>query len=362
MNPLQTKNQKRDPVDILRVRFWYQGIAKALDCQQSSYQVEKRLEQGRFARKDGRTSYPGKWSGYAQGEHTPQARFVRLFESQAAGSARELHHPLWAILKRIGSQPIIAADWMSRLDPSVQTCVFRPQHDCFGAPRVLTPFNDRQGQKLLRRGDLDALAALVLYWNEAARTGASETQETVAILIYQLLLIVGLEFYTRKLMAELLWLFTTKIFDATPWLNGRFAIDSRSFEISMLLLHRLAHSAEDPGKTPRWRDLVRKMIDLLAGKQGFDICYAMRPVFVPCWDLGPPRYSEWADWEEHRRCWAWGWDCLLTSRIGKFPPDEVFMSGKSRIRIRPGSERLRALPLPTLNTAVIFTYGEWPPV
>lgn len=360
MNPLAFKNQKRHPIDTFRVRYWYQGIAKALDCQESSYQVEKRLERERFTRKNGRTSYPGKWSRYAQGMHTPQVRYVRSFESQVPGSARELNHPLWAILKRADSKSINATDWMTRLDPSVQMCVFRSQHDCFGAPRALEPFGDRQGQKLLRRGDLDALAALVLYWHEAARKGEADAQETVAALIYQMLLIIGLEFHKRKLNTELLQLFTATIFNTTPWLNGRFAVDSFTFEISILILHRWAHSSDDPAKTPRWRKLAGEMVHLLKGKKGWGVMFAMKPFFIPCWDCGPPRYCDWAEWEGYRRRWAWGWACLQNDRLGKFPPKEVFYIRPEPVRIQAVIEGLCALPVPILFPAetVVSIYGD----
>lgn len=365
MSLLESNNPNRHPVDVLRVRYWYQGVMKSLDCQKP-YQVEKHLEPERFKRQNQRTAYPNKWGRYASGEHTPQVRQVRKVESHVPGSARDLNHPLWAILKVMGSKPVSAADWMGRLDPAVQSCVLQPQHDCFGAPRALAPFNRRQGQKLLRRGDLDALAALVLYWNEADRRDDGDVLEELGGMIYHLLLIVGLDFLKRKLSAELLTLFTAKVFDETPWMNGRFAVDAKTFDISILILHHSTHPADDPGKTPQWRKRVRRMLELLSGKKGFDMMHALRPFYLPIWEAMPPTRSDWAYWEDSRRHWAWGWDCILRGQVGKFPPDEAFVPGRGlhRHRRRPPLTQPRELrpPLELSEEGAIFEYGQWPPI
>ncbi|MFC3626897.1 hypothetical protein ACFOKJ_12275 [Vogesella amnigena] len=359
---LVSKNQNRDPVDVMRVRYWYQGIMTTLDCQ-NPYQVEKLLEPERFKRKHQRTEYPNKWGSYVAGEHTPQIRHVRKVEIKVPGSARELNHPLWAILKmKMEGKEVSSIEWMGRLDPTVQTCVLQPQHDCFGAPRMLAPFSSRQGQKLLRRGDLDALAALVLYWGEADHQEDSEALEELGRMIYKLLLIVGLEFYRRNLSAELLVLFKASILDATPWVDGYFAVDAQTFEISILLLHHLSYPADYPGKTPQWRKQVGRMLLFLSGRFGDDIKFAMRPFCQPAWEAGPPTRDDWAWWEQSRRFWAWGWHCLLNRTEGKFPPYEDCVLGicTHSLRNRPLRRRLGQYQMLTLpDECVIEKYGEW---
>lgn len=364
MSSLDTGDIKRDPVDVLRVRYWCAGVMKALECG-SAYQVELRLEPGHFRRENGHTIYPNKWGRYARGEHKPRVAQVRKVEEQAPGSARELNHPLWAILQVMDKKSLAMAEWMNRLDPAVQACVLTLKHDCFGAPRVLAPFSTRQGQKLLRRGDLDALAALILYWIDARRRGSLDEQEELGGMIYRLLLIVGLDFYKRRLCTEFFTLFRTRILDRTPWKIGSFAVDTSTFETSLFILNRLAHSSDDPGKTPQWRKRVRKMLELLSGKTGFDLLFAMQPFCLPSWDAGPPTRDDWAYWEDHRRHWAWGWDCVLRGKIGKFPPDEARVPGWRYPRRR--ADTICSRQPPSLSgdeckkEAVIFQYGEWPP-
>jgi len=324
------------------------------------------LEPEHFRRQHQRTVYPSKWSRYAAGENTPQIRLVRKVDIHAPGSARELNHPLWAILKSMGKRMGSIADWIGRLDPAVQSVMLQPRHDCFGAPRELAPFSRRQGRKLLRRGDLDALAALVLYWIEADRQDDAEAMEEVASMIYSLLLIVGLDLQKRGLGAELLLLFTAMIFDVTPWMNGYFAVDEKSFDLSVLVLHHCTHPADDPVKTPRWRERVRRMLSLLSGKTGFDMMFAMQPFCLPAWDAGPPTRSDWAFWESERRHWAWGWDCIFNGKPGKFPPAETYLPGMGRYRdrVRPAGAFLAAKrqATPSSDKCAIFEYGQWPPV
>ena len=364
MTLLESKNPNRHPVDVLRVRYWFQGVLKALDCQ-TAYQLEKLLEPEHFRRQHQRTVYPSKWNRYGAGENTPQIRLVRKVDGHAAGSARELNHPLWAILKTMGRKTVSMADWIGRLDPGVQSIMLQARHDCFGAPRELAPFNRRQGNRLLRRGDLDALAALVLYWIEADRQDNAEQMREVAGMIYHLLLIVGLDFHKRNLGAELLLLFTARIFDLTPWAGGHFGVDAKSFDISLLILHHMTHPADDPVRTPRWRERVGRMLKLLAGNKGFDVMFAMRPFCLPAWEAGPPTLSEWASWETDRRYWAWGWDCIFKGVQGKFPPDEAEVPGRylyrERVRASSLSLPLRRDTASFLGTCAIFEYGQWPP-
>ncbi len=185
-------------------------------------------------------------------------------------------------------------------------------------------------------------------------------------MIYHLLLIVGLDFHKRNLAAELLLLFTARILDLTPWAGGHFGVDAKSFRISLLVLHHIAHPANDPVKTPRWRERVGLMLKLLAGNKGFDVMFAMRPFCLPAWEAGPPTLSEWASWETDRRYWAWGWDCIFKGVQGKFPPSPAEVSGRyfHRERNRANNISLSAKNYTASLTGqcAILEYGQWPPV
>ncbi|CAD5360950.1 hypothetical protein PWK40_004431 [Citrobacter koseri] len=365
--PLPTpKNPNRHPADVLRVQYWFHGVSKALNCR-AAYQLEKLFEPEHFRRQNQRTSYPNKWGRYAAGDNTPQLKLLQMVEARAPGTQRELQHPLWHFLKRQGSTRPLTSNDMSKLDPNVQMIVFKPLHNAhFGAPRSWVPFSRQVANKLLRHGDLDALAALVVYWGIAKSQGSAKEIEYVAATIYRMLLVVGVFFYHRKLHAELLMLFTTVIFDHTPWAVGRFGIDTATFYFSILVLHSPFDPNREVMSTQAWNEKIIKINGLLSGKMGFDMKFALEPFCLPTWELGPPTRQNWTVWEQQRRYWAWGWHCLLHQIIGKFPPMEVAVDYPGPKDNYPcqGEEWLLIkdrFPRNLNPTAVIFEYGQWPP-
>ena len=89
----------RHAVDVFRVRYWYTGVMRELKFD-TAYQAERQIEPEHFHVQDLRTVYPGKWRRYAVGENTPQKKLVMAVDLLAKGSAYELIHPLWFILKK----------------------------------------------------------------------------------------------------------------------------------------------------------------------------------------------------------------------------------------------------------------------
>ena len=362
----EPKNPNRHPADVLRVQYWFHGVSKALNCH-AAYQLEKLFEPEHFRRQNQRTSYPNKWGRYAAGDNTPQLKLLQMVEARAPGTQRELQHPLWHFLKRQGSTRPLTSNDMSKLDPNVQTIVFKPLHNAhFGAPRCWVPFSRQVANKLLRHGDLDALAALVVYWGIAKSQGSAKEIEYVATTIYRMLLVVGVLFYHRKLHAELLMLFTSVIFDRTPWAVGRFGTDPGTFHLSILVLHHPIKPQNQVMSTQEWKKKTIKINKLLSGEMGFDMKFALEPFCLPAWDLGPPTRLDWAEWEQRRRYWAWGWHCILHQEIGKFPPMEVVVEypGPKGNPLCQGEEWLLIkdrFPRRLNSTAVIFEYGQWPP-
>ena len=360
------KNPNRHPADVLRVQYWFHGVSRALNCS-AAYQLEKLFEPQHFRRQNQRTSYPNKWGRYAKGDNTPQLKLLQMVEARAPGTQRELQHPLWHFLKRQGSTRPLTPNDMSTLDPNVQTIVFKPLHNAhFGAPRCWVPFSRQVADKLLRHGDLDALAALVVYWGLAKSQGSSKEIEYVATTIYRMLLVVGVLFYHRKLHAELLMLFTTVIFDHTPWAVGRFGIDTATFNFSILVLHSSFEPNREVMSSQDWKAKLIKINNLLSGRMGFDIKFALEPFCLPTWELGPPTRQDWTAWEQQRRYWAWGWYCILHQEIGKFPPMNVAVNylGEKGDPSCQGEEWLlikNRFPKFNPSTAVIFEYGQWPP-
>lgn len=324
----------RHAVDIFRVRYWYTGVMQELKFD-TAYQAERQIEPEHFHVQDLRTVYPGKWRRYAVGENTPQKKLVMTVDLQAKGSAHELNHPLWLILKRLSSEKFKASSYIRLLNPAIQSIVMRPGTDRLGAPLVWIPYANFKANVLLRRGTLDALAMLVLYWHRAKMQVDREQTEAVATSIYHMLLLIGWDIRNRQLHSELFSIFKAEIFDKTGWKDGLFATDSKTFELSICLLH---HGAEaDPGKkalnTTVWKKENQRIQALLTGKYGFDLLFAMKPFCVPTWQFGPPSQHNLNHWEVTRGYWAWGWNCLLNGRQGTFPDRDVIISDRDFNRL-----------------------------
>lgn len=360
----KSQKHRRHPVDTFRVRYWYAGVERTLNCD-SAYKVERRIEPDHFHYQHQRTTYPNKWRrSYVTGNNTPQSKLVHEVDLRVTGSARELNHPLWLILKQLDSGKIRIPICISNLDPAIQAIIMQPQNERFGSPRVWTPFTSRQERMLLKRGDLDALAALVLYWWDAkCRVQWKEVQD-IATTIYHMLLLIGKLFRQRNLHAELLSLFTTSIFNQTPWSYGRFGVDTVTYELSLSLLH--SDIDNSTMSASQWRSEVTRILKHLSGEKGFDVKFAMDPFCLPSWEYGPPSQTALIQWEEHRRLWAWGWDCLLQGINGIFPPQEAFFFNapwdtdimrKETLRVQINNKCWDPIP----QQAAVMVYGQWPP-
>ncbi len=352
----------RHPVNELRVRYWYQGIAHALACK-SAYEVEKRIEPEHFRKHHKRTIYPAKWPRYARGDVVPQTALIRKVEAIVPGSELELSHLLWTILKHPVNQKLPLRAWLAQLDPEIQIMVLKPQSRRVGAPKYLVPFTNRLTQQLLRRGDLDALSVLVIYWWEAKEKGIADKIEEIATVIYRMLLIVGALFRQRNLHPLLLIVFTDAIFDQTPWLHGRFGVDEETFSLLLRVFHR-NHQGDEILLDP-WRTEVSQIANYMSGATGFDLKFATDPFLLPVWELGPPMREQWINWTVRCHDWAWGWHCIFTKKTGVMPPTLSISVYQKRDKnpVRAGEawfEIRKHFPKHDRAVSVLRDYGEWP--
>ncbi|NWD56708.1 hypothetical protein HX878_18385 [Pseudomonas veronii] len=60
---------KRDQADVLRVRYWYEGLRHRTGLA-TAYKLEQHFEPESFRKQDGITSNRCKWQRYAAGRHT----------------------------------------------------------------------------------------------------------------------------------------------------------------------------------------------------------------------------------------------------------------------------------------------------
>jgi hypothetical protein len=160
----QTVN--RNPIDVLRVRYWYEGMKQQTGCT-TAYQLEHLLEPLHTASSDARTLFRNKWIRYESGKHTPRSSLLNRIEKRVKNADRELNHPIWDVLRLGKTCAPQIDDWLKKLDPRVQLTVCGKQIDGAFAPTRQVAFNKNQGLRLVKLGTLDALTALLLLWIEA---------------------------------------------------------------------------------------------------------------------------------------------------------------------------------------------------
>jgi hypothetical protein len=207
-------------INVIRVRFWYAGVKQKTGLT-TTYQLERHFEPLTKTAIDKRTPFRNKWSKYQAGKHTPGAVLVSLVDAKIPGSARELNHPLWEVL-RLGERVLPKIDvWMEKLEPRVQAVVYHPPQDGMNALKLRKPYTSMLSNKLVKLGNLDALTALLLYWLESKQLGQHDNNRFQACSIYQLLLMMGMDFCDRNIAEELFVLFLASIFTQTDWGDRR---------------------------------------------------------------------------------------------------------------------------------------------
>jgi len=313
----------RDLVDVLRVRYWYEGVKQQTRCT-TAYQLERLFEPLKAPSIDARTPFRNKWIRYEMGKHTPRASLVDLVEGRVQGSSKELNHPLWEILRQGDACASRIDSWLERLEPRVQTALYRKPHDGMTAPNWRLAFTMAIGRRLVKLGNLDALAALVLLWLEAHRYDRFEDMRQLASLLYQLLLMLGMEFDRRNMAEELFLMFRAKVFERTDWEDGRFALDEALYVRGVHLLYCLLYKIKDVNPFSSWFARCQAMQALLNGKKGLDAQFGLQILLVPDWRDGPPTRKQWWLWRQHNLHWLWGWKHLNRDTSGRAPDDALW--------------------------------------
>lgn len=313
----------RDLVDVLRVRYWYEGVKRQMNCS-TAYQLERLFEPLAAISVDERTPFRNKWIRYETGKHTPRANLVDLVEGRVPGSSKELSHPLWEVL-RLGDASVPRLDaWLEKLEPRVQTALYRKPYDGMTAPNWRLAFSMSMGRRLVKLGNLDALAALLLLWLEARHHDRLKDMQQLAGLLYQLLLMLGMEFVQRDMAEELFLMFRAKVFDRTDWEGGRFALDETLYVRGTHLLYCLLYKVRDMHPFSSWFARCQAMQALLNGKKGLDAQFGLQILLVPDWRDGPPTRKQWWLWRQHNLHWLWGWVHLNRDTSGRTPDDALW--------------------------------------
>lgn len=241
-----------DPIQILRVRYWYEGVRIRLGYTQAK-QIENHFRaklDPNFQEKDP----TGKWSRYKLGKNTPLAELIKSVDREVDGSAKEINHILWDVISLHETDVVAIDTWLNQLKGTeAGNIIFQPKLRHPGQWEPINKLSTPHFRKLLEVGNFDSLAALVLYWHKAKINGKGD-QQPLAYVIFEILLIIGYELDKRKLLGEFFELFRVKIFENMDWDDGSFPMTPEQYRHNVQLLSELASQIND-------RDYVHALDD-----------------------------------------------------------------------------------------------------
>jgi hypothetical protein len=268
---IHQSNSKKSPkprsqIEIVRVRYWYEGVRIRSGCTQAK-QVERIFgphEDPKFHEKDP----PGKWNRYKLGKTTPQLPLINIVDNEIKGSAREINHPIWELLglKDEGMSDI--DDWLCILNSKVLAIVFRSKRHYFPDQPISQPFSAKLCCKLVALGSLDSLTALTIYWHDTRQKKQIRQAQVLARSIYKVLLIMGESLRLRGLDEAFFDLFKVNVFERTNWGTHLFATPSYQYIQGIYWLSRIAEYFKDQGLIHSLEDKKILKHGVLYGKYG----------------------------------------------------------------------------------------------
>lgn len=313
-----------EPLRSLRIRYWYETLRQRTALN-TAYQLEQHFEPESFVRDaDGSIQhYKNKWIRYEQGRHLPQAALLKKVEEKVPGSTRELHHPLWSVLDPVNKRVTRGDAFLRQLAPVVQDVLFQPAQAGVLGCVVRVPVTSLLLEKLERRACLDVLACLAWLLREAAeKQGTGATR--IGHALHNVLTMMALELHALKIALPLLRQFIDHILPlGLPPHRRMWMIPSDYVHASGHLNRIVYQPPKGRRQTLAWGTRVKIMQQLLQGKFGFDVRYAMSPQF----ELDessreiPAEVIEAHDRASNLR--EWGWECIQTGKQGRMPPVEL---------------------------------------
>lgn len=271
----------RDLVEKFRTIYWYEFLRQKTGLE-SAYSLEKRFEPAAFklGPNDQVLCHRNKWSSYRSGKRTPRRSLVERVERQAQGSAHQINHVLWDVLRLQKSALEHSAEWVSRLDLEIQKIAFGTASSA-SSPRQRRPVARRMLNVLLTRPSLDALALATLLIRESAER---EDFQSAFLCVPQTLFLLLVVFSSAPMTGfavELFNFYRQRILILGANSDGeRFTLDDYPFGEGIGFLNEFVATFEATKGRPldKERALLIKM-KVLLGTYGFDarIRYWPRP-------------------------------------------------------------------------------------
>jgi hypothetical protein len=308
-------------INRLRTLYWYIGLQRKTQLT-TAYQLENHFEpQGNIE-----TPAKNKWSKYPAGKHKPGPTLIALVDAKAPGSAREINHPLWEVL-RLGDRALPKIDvWLEKLEPRVQAIVYRSSKEGgISIAKQRQSYSLQLSRRLVKLGNLDALAALVLYWRESKQTNNHVNNQWQARDIYRLLLMMGMDFQERRIGEELYVVFLAQVFCQTDWGDRQFAVNSNHYMQAVALLNDVLCQVPKLMPFASWANRCRAMALLLQGQYGLDVHFGLGVVLSPNWQYGPPTEQQRDLWQIDFMQWQWGWMHLCLESVGFYGRDWLWI-------------------------------------
>lgn len=309
-NKSSTKiNPRRHPIETLRVRYWLEGLRQRTAIK-SAYALEQFFEEESFRRNSDGTilHYRSKWSRYEQDLITPKSKTLKRVELLAPGSTRELEHPLWIVMRHLYGKPFDAEMIMKKLSSEIQSVVFSSDFAGLSSYSLREPVTGRLLDKLERCACLDSVACLLCLLFEAVEQQRTRVKEKIIRTLHNVMLMIGIELQARCTAIPFLDLITAHIFSLgdRPYLKA--SMTSHDYvEASAYLNLMVFNNHKNRKGILTWKQRVRAMHQLIHGKRGMEVEFAMYPKFELKTEVGevPVELTQKNNRDLKRRVWAW---------------------------------------------------------
>lgn len=242
--------RKRDEVvDTIRTVCWFRIVENRLGLQKAR-QIQRAVGAAGIGRGvAGDVIKNNKFLDYSKGKHVPHQAVVEQIELMVPRSERELNHPLWMVLRTVGSVRKKIDLWMRQLDPDIQRIAISP------ANQVSAGINRHVLGSFERRAGMDSLAALTMLWRLGYEEGNAEWVWLYAKSIFRVLLLMGAHFERRGVAVDIFQLFVDRVFSLSVYQGKRLALENYDYLTHFQLLELLV----DEVKARFQEQRVRKM-------------------------------------------------------------------------------------------------------
>ncbi|MDR7282906.1 MULTISPECIES: hypothetical protein [Pseudomonas fluorescens group] len=263
------------PIKTLSIRYWYESLRAGASLTIPS-QLQEKFEPDAISRTEKGTIEftKNKWSGYGRGDHRPQKALLAKVELVAPGSTRALDHPLWLALDITKTQILKGDEFLRRLTPEIQCLVLQP-NDQLIASANFSPFSKRRLDQILRKPNLDALACLTWLLRKA-HANQDNNIELIFTALHNALIMLAMDLQSLNIALPLIRKFIDNILPLglPPYLKQ--LMTPEDYLILSFILNATAHHKLARLKRPTsWKSRSSFMLDLLNGKYGFDMKFAM---------------------------------------------------------------------------------------